>query len=217
MSAVPPTAVRIALSLAFLAGALTGCAKAQEPQPAPTVPAAEPAAQSFGDFGTLSQNDIAIRLRDDELEIRFVPLDPRVVGLVARDAATSLQRLLARHRAEVDSAAAVSGVSEPGLALVSFFGQLDAQLLTLTVQNRLLRPLAIVPLSPNFTSQQLDARASVMAIYLFEELLPVWNPFTVSYGALTSSDWERRLPTLERERARLAARPRRRTRRSPGS
>lgn len=213
MSAVPPTAVRIALSLAFLAGALTGCAKAQEPQPAPTVPAAEPAAQSFGDFGTLSQNDIAIRLRDDELEIRFVPLDPRVVGLVARDAATSLQRLLARHRAEVDSAAAVSGVSEPGLALVSFFGQrdgvrFDAQLLTLTVQNRLLRPLAIVPLSPNFTSQQLDARASVMAIYLFEELLPVWNPFTVSYGALTSSDWERRLPTLERERARLAARPR---------
>jgi hypothetical protein len=45
-----------------------------------------------------------------------------------------------------------------------------------------------------------------MAIYLYEELLPVWSIFTVSYDTLVSNDWERRLPTLARERDRLAVR-----------
>lgn len=207
------TVGRITLCLAFAAGALTGCARAQQTPP-PTVPTArtDSTAASIGAFGTLSQNDIAIRLRNDELEIRLVPLDLRVTSLLARDAAMSLQGLVARNRTAIDSAASAAGASEPGLVLVTFFAQrdgvrFDPQLLTLTFQGRLLRPTAIVPLSPAFSSQQLDARGNAMAIYLYEELLPVWNPFTVGYGTLVSNEWERRLPTLERERARLAARP----------
>ena len=201
---------RITLCLAFAAGALIGCARAQEP-PAQPVPAARPVSP-VPTGGTLSQNDIAIRLRNDELEIRLVPLDLRVTSLLARDAAMSLQGLVTRNRTAIDSAASAAGASEPGLVLVTFFAQrdgvrFDPQLLTLSFQGRLLRPMAIVPLSPAFSSQQLDARGNAMAIYLYEELLPVWNPFTVGYGVLISNEWERRLPTLERERARLAARP----------
>lgn len=205
-----------ALFIIVAAGSV-GCARAQtaEPTVAPPGPVADSArfVRDTTVHGTLDQNDIAIRLRNDELEIRFVPLDARVTSLLSRDGAVSLQRLVARWRAEIDSAGRSSGVSEPGLALVTFFGQrdgvrFDAELVTLTVRNQLLRPLAIVPISPQFSSRQLEARQTVMAIYLYEELLPVWDPFTVSYEQLVSHDWERRLPTLERERARLAVRTR---------
>ena len=71
-----------------------------------------------------------------------------------------------------------------------------------------LRPMAIVPLSPRFGAAQLNARESAMAVYVFEDLLPVWEPFTVNYENLASREWERRLPQLQRERDRLAAAPR---------
>lgn len=195
---------------ALLAGA--GCARAQTPPPAA---ATDTLADTLADstppvvtFGTLSQNDISVRLRDDQLELRFVPLDARVVTLLAEDGAAALTRLTERYRPQVDSAGREAGVTEPGLALVTFFGQqdgvrFDPQLVVLDVRGRLLRPMAIVPLSPQFSAAQLDARQSAMAIYLYEELLPVWDPFTLTYGPLASRIWESRLPLLERERTRL--------------
>ena len=202
------------VTLALIASGVlaeSGCAQSQtRPVPAPTTRApGDSAPRSIAGRGTLSQNDIVVRLRNDELEIRFVPLDLRVTSLLAPDAARSLQGIVADNRVSIDSVGRLGGVSEPGLALVTYFSQredvrFDPQLLTLSYQNRLLRPLGIVPLSPRFTSQQLNARESAMAIYVFEELLPVWDEFTVSYATLSSNEWERRLPTLQRERARLS-------------
>ncbi|HEX6090183.1 MAG TPA: hypothetical protein VFZ13_08490 [Gemmatimonadales bacterium] len=207
------TVASLALALASV-GAEAACARAQNP-PAGTVPAA--AADSVvvppGVYGSLSQNEIAVRLRTDDLEIRFVPLDLRITTLLARDGAESLQRLVERNRPAIDSAGRAAGVSEPGLALVTFFAQqpgarFDPELVTLTARNQLVRPMAIVPLSPRFGAAQLEARESAMAVYIFEELLPVWEPFTVNYENLVSREWERRLPQLQRERDRLAATPR---------
>jgi hypothetical protein len=162
-------------------------------------------------YGTLTQNDLALRLSNDDLEIRFIPLDHRVTRLLARDAYQSLLGLTDTHRREIDSVASRAGVSQPGLALVSFFGlrpdvRFDAQTLTLLVRNRVFRPIGIIPLNPKFTSGQLGIREQASAIYLFEEDLPVSDSFTLSYGALTSEDWQNKLPTLDRERARVAAR-----------
>lgn len=208
---------RTAASLAMVLLSVTAgaaCARAQSP-PAGTAPqgAADSVVVPPGVYGTLSQNEIAIRLRTDELEIRFVPLDIRITTLLARDGAESLQRLVERNRPAIDSAGRAAGVSEPGLALVTFFGlqagvRFDPELLTLTARNQFLRPMAIVPLSPRFGAAQLDARESAMAVYIFEELLPVWEPFTVNYENLASREWERRLPQLQRERDRIAATPR---------
>jgi hypothetical protein len=199
----------LGLALLSVAGG-AACARAQEPAVRTDSAAADTVRIPPGVYGQLSQNDIAIRLRTDELEIRFIPLDIRVTSLLARDGAESLQRLVERHRPAIDSAGRSAGVSEPGLALVTFFAQqqgarFDPEIVTVTARNRFLRPLAIVPLSARFGAAQLDARESAMAVYLFEELLPVWEPFTVQYENLTSHDWERRLPTLARERDRLAA------------
>jgi hypothetical protein len=168
-------------------------------------------------YGSLTQNDLALRVRNDDLEIRFIPLDPRITPLLARDAYHSLQGLVETHRRAIDSAASRAGVTQPGLALVSFFGQrpdarFDPQTLTLLIRNRAFQPLGVIPINPRFTSQQLGVREQASAIYLFEEDIPVDDSFTLSYADLQSEDWQRKQPILDRERARVAARARGQTR-----
>lgn len=191
-----------AAALASAAGA--GALAAQSLSAAALIP---------GGFGTLSQDDIDIRFRTDELEVRFVPLDDRVLRLLAPDGYRSLTALIARKQAPIDSVASAYGTSRPGLALVTFFAQrsnarFDASTLFLIVRGRFIRPLGTVPLNPAFTSQQLDVRGAATAIYVFDEAIPVTEPFGVSYGGITSDDWRRRLESLDRERQRVASRAR---------
>jgi hypothetical protein len=164
-------------------------------------------------YGSLTQNDVSLGMRNDELEIRFVPLDPRIFPLLAPDTYQSYRTLVEQNRRGIDSVASRAGVSQPGLALVSFFGRrpdvrFDAQTLTLLTRNRVFRPLGLIPLTPRFTSQQLGVRDQVSAIYLFEEELPVEDSFVVSYGAMNSDDWQSKQQQLNGERARIAARSR---------
>lgn len=164
-------------------------------------------------YGTLTQNDLALRIRSSEIEVRFIPLDPRVTRLLANDAFQALRMLVETRRRAIDSVASRAGVTEPGLALVSFFGQLqdarfDPQTLTLLIRSRRLQPLGMIPTTGNFNSQQLGVREQASAIYLFEEDIPVNDSFQVSYGPQTSDDWDIKQVTLDRERARVAARTR---------
>jgi hypothetical protein len=164
-------------------------------------------------FGSLTQDDLALRMGNEDLAIRFVPLSPRIAPLLAKDAFQSLRSLVETHRGAIDSVAARAGVSQPGLALVSFFGQrqdvrFDPQILTLLVRNREFRPLGVLPLNSRFTSQQLGVREQASALYLYEEDIPIDDSFTLSYGSMSSDDWQRKLPLLDRERARVSARSR---------
>lgn len=181
-----------------------GAAWAQAEKPVSTEPAS---------YGTLNQNDVALRLRNDDIEIRFIPLDSRVTRLLANDAYQSFRTLVETRRRAIDSVASRAGVTEPGLALVSFFGQrsearFDPQTLTLQIRNRVFRPLGVIPINPRFTSQQLGVREQASALYLFEEDIPVNDSFSVSYGTLVSEDWQTKQPVLDRERARVAVRMR---------
>ena len=164
-------------------------------------------------YGTLTQRDLALRVQNEDLEIRLLPLDRQVTRLLANDAFQSLRSLVETKRRAIDSVASRAGVSDPGLALVSFFGlrpdvRFDPQTLTLLIRNRVFRPLGIIPVSARFTSQQLNARDQVSAIYLFEEDIPVNDSFSFSYGELVSEDWQIRQAVLERERSRVSARSR---------
>jgi hypothetical protein len=168
-------------------------------------------------YGSLTQEDLALRIRTPEIEVRFVPLDVRVTRLLGRDSWESLRTLVLSRRPAIDSLSNLSGVSRPGLALVTFQGQaanarFDPQTLTVVVRSREFRPLAIVPFSGRFTSQQLNVREQVSAIYLFEEELPVNDSFSISYAGQASSDWQLKQRSLDRERARVALRARANTR-----
>lgn len=164
-------------------------------------------------YGSLTQEDLALEVRNDDIDIRFVPLDPGLAPLMAPDAYQSLRGLVETHRRAVDSVAAREGVTQPGLALVRFYGlrpdvRFDAQTLTLLIRTQIARPIGIIPVSGRFTSGQLGVREQAIAIYLFDQDIPVNDSFTLSYGALTSSDWQTKESTLNRERARVAARSR---------
>jgi hypothetical protein len=184
---------------------------------APAMPAgaqaAGPAQAVPVSYGTLSQDDLALRVSDENLEIRFVPLDPLVIRLLANDAFQSLRSLVESRRRSIDSVGSRAGVTKPGLALVSFFGQrpdtrFDPQTLTLLIRNRDFRPLGVIPLDSKFASQQLNAREQASAIYMFEQDIPVDDSFTLSYGDLVSDDWQTKQSLLNQERARVSARVR---------
>jgi hypothetical protein len=192
------------LALFLLAGPVSA-AVAQSAQPVPVTTTVS--------YGSLSQNDLAIRMRNDEVEIRFVPLDPRIMRLLANDAFQSLRSLVESRTRQIDSVASRAGVTKPGLALVSFYGlradtRFDPQTLTVRLRSRALQPLGLIPINSKFSSHQLAVREQASAIYLFEEDLPVDDSFTLSYAAMISDDWSVRQPVIDRERARVAARAR---------
>jgi hypothetical protein len=196
----------LTIALLGLTSAVPACASAQNGDQA------DGALLPAG-YGSLSQSDLALRVRNDEIEVRFVPLDQRVTRLLAKDAYESLNSLVLSRRRQIDSVASIAGISRPGLALVTFFAlraaaTYDPQTLTLSVRNRVYRPLGIVPITPRFTAQQLGVREQVSAIYLFEEEIPVTDAFSLAYRELTSEDWSRKQTTLSRERARVSARAR---------
>lgn len=161
--------------------------------------------------GQLTQDAITLILRSGSLEIRFTPLDERVTRLLSNDNWESLRNLVASNRERIDSAAARHSIRRPGIAMVAFFGirsdaRFDPQLLTISSRSRLLRPAAVVPLSASFSAQQLDAGAQAMGLFLFDDELPVVEPFSLEYLDATSNDWERRLSRFDRERGRILSR-----------
>lgn len=186
---------------------------------AKSAPAQDPApeADSLGaalippGLGQLGQDAITLALRSGTTELRFTPLDERVTRLLAPDAYQALQVLLTRHAGPIDSALTRLGIRNPGIAMVSFHGlapssRFDPQLLMLTVHNQQMRPAGVIPLSPTFSAQQLEARQQAIGLFIFDEMIPVTEPFRLSYLEASTDDWERRLTRFERERARVKAR-----------
>jgi hypothetical protein len=161
--------------------------------------------------GRLNQDVLTLRVGTGSLDIRFVPLEESVMRLLSQDGYRALSTMISDQRAMLDSLSLRRGVREPGLALVTFYGlapntRFDPQLLTVSLRNQLYRPVAILPLSPSFSNQQLDVRGQATAIFVFERPLPVLEPFTVSYLTSTTSEWERKLPRLNAERSRILGR-----------
>lgn len=161
--------------------------------------------------GQLPQDAITLVLRSGDLEIRFTPLDERVTRLLNPDGWQSLQELVSRHRIRIDSATTRLGIRNPGLVLVTYFAlapdtRFDPPLLNISSRNQLMRPGAILPLSPAFSNQRLGVGSQAMGLYIFEEPVPVTEPFGVEYLDASTSDWERRLTRFDRERARIQSR-----------
>jgi hypothetical protein len=198
--------------MALLLALLAACAPRTTPAHTTTT-GADSASQALVPVGhgQLPQDAITLLLRSGDLDIRFTPLDERVTRLLTADGYQALQQMLIRKQAEIDSAKTRAGIRNPGLVLVTFFARaadtrFDPQLLSILSRNRLERPAAIVPLSPAFSNQQLDVGAQAMGLYLYEQPVPVTEPFSVEYLDAATHDWERRLARFDRERARIQSR-----------
>jgi len=164
-------------------------------------------------YGTLHQEDVALRLSTENLQLRVLPLDERVTRLLSPDSYESLHGLLVSRGPAIDSAAARSGAHRPRIFLVTFFGvssnaTFSPEDVAITSQNRLFRPISILPMSAQWGELRLPQRETASAVYLFEEGITLSQPLALSYGGASSDRWEATLRTLERERARVYARAR---------
>ncbi len=162
-------------------------------------------------YGTLRRDDITVRLSNETLEIQVLPLDEQVIRLLAPDTYRSLIQLVSSRAADIADAARRGGTEHPTLMMVTFLGvvpqaRFNPEELNITSHGRLFRPIGVVPLSPTWSSFQLDARQQAAAIYLFEPGISVREQLTVSYDGLSSDAWSRSQRLLDQERARVKAR-----------
>lgn len=162
-------------------------------------------------LGRLTQDQISITLQQGDLQIRFLPLNKGLLRLLAPDGYASMRSILQSRQPAIDSAAQRAGITRPGVVLVTFFSQRDnvtfqPQNLFLDQRNQIFRPVAIIPYSPGFTGQQLQARGQATAIYVFELPVPVFEGFQVGYGATVSDAWNDVMPGIKRERDRVVNR-----------
>jgi hypothetical protein len=190
-----------------LSAGVWGCAGAQEERLAA---AQDPSLPPAG-FGTLRQEDVSLRMKTQSLQIQVVPLNEAVIRLLATDTYTSLHRLVESKRADIETVANRYGIRDPTVFLVSFFGltpqaRFTPDDLTITSQNRLFRPLQILPLSPLWGGQQLNQRETATALYVYEDGIRVLDPFVVEYVVVQNANWEQILRVLDRERTSVLAR-----------
>jgi hypothetical protein len=162
-------------------------------------------------YGTLHRDDVVVRLATGTIEVQVLPLDEQVTRLLAPDTYRSLTQLVQSRAAEIAETAARGGTEHPTLVMVTFLGvvpqaRFNPEDLTITSRGRLFRPIGIVPLSPTWSSFQLDARQQAAAIYLFEPGISVREQLTVSYQGQSSDVWTHSLRLLDQERARVKAR-----------
>lgn len=165
-------------------------------------------------YGTLRQDEVGVRIATASLAVRALPLDERVIRLLAPDAYRSLHELALSRTQDVADAARGHGLDSASLFMVTFFAlqpqtQFSPDQVYVTSQSREFRPIGIVPLTAGFGESRLDQRQQAAAIYLFEPGIEVLRPFTVAYGAVTSDQWTQSLRLLDAERARVLSRAQR--------
>lgn len=162
-------------------------------------------------YGTLKQDDVAVRITTANLQIRLIPLHEEVIRLLAPDSYRSLNALRVARSAEIDSAAAHINISEPRVMFVTLFGlqpavRFDPQQLFITSRNRFFRPLRFIPLTPGWGEQQVGQRQQLAGLFLFDSNIPLSEPFEVSFEGVSSRQWARSLRLLDQERSRALAR-----------
>lgn len=164
-------------------------------------------------LGSLTQEQISLSIANSQLTVRFEPLNERLLRLLAPDAYRALSGMIANRAPAIDSVKNESGSSQPGLMLVTVFGNVpdvrfDPTLIGVTINTRRIEPVGIIPLDANFFRQQLPIRAVGMGLFVFPEELPVYSPIVFSYGSATADGWTQKIQMFDRELARISARAR---------
>ncbi len=162
-------------------------------------------------YGTLGQRQVSLVFQTDAFEIQVLPLSEGIIRMLSPDTYNSFHRLMLRSAPQVEEAAARNGLREPTLFLVTFFGRQNAarfipDLLQVTSQNRVFRPVEIFPLSPLWNDQQLNQRETAIAIYMYADGIRLENEMSVSYDRFATNAWAGIIRTLEQEWVAVQAR-----------
>ncbi len=186
------------------------------PSPGPASPATSPDSVTLipPGLGSLRQEDVALHLQLQGLEVRAIPLDESILRTLSPDSYRSLRELLASQRAAIAGVERRSGPRPLSVWYVSFFGtelgevRFSPMEMIVTSVGRDFRPLEVVPLTPGFGSQRLRQRESQSALYVFDGQVNVNQPLIVQYETVQNGEWSGILERIERERALVRSRTR---------
>ena len=203
----------LSLALCFMA---SGCASSGTPENAPlaTTLANKPDSAANmvpAGFGSLRQDEIAIRLEAPGLVLRGVPLDEGIIRLLTPDSYRVLRELQESNRTRIADILRRNGGRTPDLWYVSFYG-LDPDTrfspldLVITSGGRDFRAIDVIPLSAGWGEQRLRQRETQSAIYIFDGDIDTDHPLTVRFLNERDESWEQTLQRIERERALVRAR-----------
>ena len=209
------------MRLAIVSCVIVAGACAQSPRsPTPALPrqgssapaeARDTSALIPAGYGTLRQEDIAIRMQVANVQIRAIPLDESVIRVLSPDSYRSLHGLRESRRETIERLAARYLLRERNVWLVSFFGLApDARFspleLTLGVSGREFRPLEIVPLTNGFGEQRVSQNQTQSALYLFPDGVDPEQPIAARMESARDDSWGAIQQRIERERALARAR-----------
>lgn len=162
-------------------------------------------------FGTLRQDEIAIRIELQGLIVRAIPLDENLIRLLTPDSYRALRELQESNKQSIAAVTRRTGGRSPDLWYVSFYGvepdvHFSPMELVITSSGRDFRALEVLPLSSGFGEQRLRQRETQSALYLFDEDIDLDQPLSVTFQNVRSDAWEQILTRIERERALVRAR-----------
>lgn len=189
--------------------ASTGAPSAVEPSPGAEDTTARVSVPAG--YGSLRQDDIAIRLEPQGLIVRAIPLDENVIRLLTADSYRALRDLEESNRTAIDRITRRSGGRRPAVWYVSFYGlqpevRFSPMDLVISSAGQDFRPIDVLPLTTGFGEQRLNQRETQSAVYLYPGDIDVDHPLVVTFQGERDATWEQTLQRIERERALVRAR-----------
>jgi hypothetical protein len=163
-------------------------------------------------FGSLRQEDIAIRLQLLGLQVQAIPLDETIIRLLSPDTYRAMRELKNSQADALARIARRTGLREFSVWYVMFFGlqqgetPFSPQEFIVTSVGRDFHPIEILPITNGFGRQRLAQRETQYALYIFDPQVDVNQPLTVQFQTTRSTDWNLVLSRLERERALVRSR-----------
>ena len=163
-------------------------------------------------YGSLKQEDVAIRIARGGLQVQAIPLDESIIRVLSPDSYRALREQVANRKPALDSLARRTGLSAFSVWLVRFHGLEQGETpfspmeFIVTSVGRDFRPIEVFPVTPGFGQQRLRQREVQQALYAFDPQVNVNQPLTVTYETTRNSDWPLILSRIERERVLVRSR-----------
>ena len=192
------------------------CASGQAAAPGSTTPSAVSRDSSRllvpTGYGSLKQEDVAIRVARRGLQVQAIPLDETIIRVLSPDSYRALREQVASRKPSLDSLSRRTGLNAFSVWLVRFHGLEQGETpfspmeFIVTSVGRDFRPIEIFPVTPGFGQQRLRQREVQQALYAFDPQVDVNQPLTVTYETSRNSDWPLILSRIERERVLVRSR-----------
>jgi hypothetical protein len=204
------------MALGVLIAAAACIAGSARPDVATTTPSAASRDSSRllvpAGYGSLRQEDVAIRVGRRGLQVQAIPLDETIIRVLSPDSYRALREQVTSRKPALDSLARRTGLGGFSVWLVRFHGIEQGETpfspmeFIITSVGRDFRPIDVLPVTPGFGHQRLRQREVQAALYVFDPQVDVNQPITVQYESTRSTEWSVVLARIERERVLVRSR-----------